>query len=142
MSQGAFRTDLRDPGAGWAAGPLEAPVGWLLVVGGLCAGITWAGVALLGGWFVHLSGREAFEAGVQHGALMALLPLLSVGSVLIGVGLLRRGRFEIDVRLLLAVYGTATVGALSAGHWGVAAVCAVLLGLLLLLRRMRWGLGA
>jgi hypothetical protein len=134
--QGATRDA---PGArAWAAGPLEAPIGWFLVIGGVCTAIVWTtllGVPML------LDVRdltEAAEISRRLGALQALLPLLAVSSVLLGLGLLRGGRSSLDPRVITLVYGVPALGALAAGLWLVAAASAAALVVLLLLRRVPW----
>jgi hypothetical protein len=109
---------------------VETLVGWALVAGGVVSVLVWLPVALLPGGFILIdapSAGEALRVGAWSGTVAASLLLLGVAGVVLGLGVLRRGRAGLNRALTSVAFGVAGVAALSQQAWllGVGALAAL-----------------
>ena len=95
----------------WTSGPTEALAGWALVLGGPLTALVWLATR------APAVDRE------------------SLGSVLTGFGLLRRGRSGIDLRVAGAAFLPLALGAAVAGRLTLAVVAITTLAALVLAAR-------
>ncbi len=117
---------------------MEASVGWALVIGGVCAAILWAPIALLQGGIVMIDAPlpdDALRAGVWSATAAAALLLLSTTGVVLGVGILSRGRSGLNRALAWVGFGVAGVAALVQQVWLIGAGALVALVVVLFVFR-------
>lgn len=99
-------------------------------MGGVVAAIMWLPVALLPGGFILIdapTAGQALQAGVWSGTAAAVLLLLGVAGVVLGLGVLQRGRAGLNRALTWVAFGVAGVAALSQQAWllGIGALVAL-----------------
>ncbi|MBC7291465.1 MAG: hypothetical protein H5T83_09075 [Actinotalea sp.] len=125
----------------WTSGPAEALAGWALVLGGPITALVWLATRAPAvdaealdpsSWIAHLGPT------LTTVVLLVLLALLAVGSVMTGLGLLRRGRLGINLRVAGAAFLPVALAAAVAGRLTLALVAmAVLAALVVAARPLR-----
>jgi len=114
---------------------VDRTLGTGLVVAAAVAAWVWLALHRLPGGFLRAQDptwQEGLAAGVRSGTATACLLVLSLGSLALGVRVLRRGRAALDPTTVLLVHGAPALAALSQRMWLLAAgallVAAALLG--------------
>jgi hypothetical protein len=122
----------------WTSGPTEALAGWALVLGGPLTAVVWLATrapAVDPESLDPSSWIAAIGPGATTAVLAVLLVMLAVGSVITGIGLLRRGRRGIDLRVAGTAFLPLALGAAVAGRLTLAVVALATLGALVLAAR-------
>ena len=107
-----------------SARAVDRTLGAGLVVAAAVAAWVWLALRLLPGGYLGADDptwQEGLVAGVRNGTATACLVVLSLGSLALGVRVLRRGRAVLDAVTVLLVYGGPALAALSQRMWLLAA---------------------
>ena len=122
----------------WTSGPTEALAGWALVLGGPISALVWLATRAPAvdaesldptPWIATLGPT------LSTAVLAVLLVGLTVGSVRLGLALLRRGRRGIDLRLAAVTFLPVALGAVVADRMPLALVALGTLAALVLAAR-------
>ncbi|MBO1752518.1 hypothetical protein J4G33_11965 [Actinotalea sp. BY-33] len=124
---------------------VESLAGWVLLIGGVCAAILWVPIALFPGGFIMIDAPppdEALRVGVWSGTAASSLLLLAATGVVLGVGVLLRGRAGLNRGLAWVGFGVAGVAALTQQVWLLGAGALVALALVVVVLRRLDATGA